>query len=298
LQLLILAASAHLCFAQFLGYVGLQTTYNRVLNNSTAQGRTLVNVNIGASFHTFTYCLGGGAATNVQVFVEESPDGQTDHFTQISPTVGFPKQQSNGNNCGIIRVGGYYSVLAFNVQTLVGGTPSPNISVWYTATAGPTDVYPPAVGSNGGASLVQCDETVTSSAIPPGTILQLIPQSPAGSVFVCGGTISFSGATTAGEIDLLLGGGVNCGGVPSVDTIYAVAITASSPQLFQINSAPNSFLQPAPHPALPAAGTVEHRRAVIARAGLPAPRALGFGLCISTGSIGANTTVTLSYAQF
>jgi hypothetical protein len=308
---------ASLSQAQFLGYVGLQTNFTRVVNVGQSPGRTRVNANIGASTHTFTYCvLGGGTATQVvdlQLFVEESPDGSDATFTQISPTYSFP-QSSNGNSCGIIQLGGYYSVLAVNIALIdcFGSPPVPcttpgvGVSVWYTGTAGPIDVFPPNVNSTGGASGVQCDRSFTLTSVPPGTSTELLVGNPHQAIYVCGGTISFSGATTAGFITLLSAdGGAACNPVPITSLAalkakpvrrqtvvpliantpqaqkYTVQVGATTPQLFAINQAPNSFFKIA---------------AAIGQGETPPNN--GINLCMVIGPIGASTTLTLNYAQF
>ena len=202
---LLLLCSSTAALAQFLGYVGLQTTYTRILNASSTTGRTLVNANIGSSYHTFTYCL-STASTAVQIIVEESPDGDPSHFTQISPVSEFPWQAINSNNCGTVRVGGYYSVLAFNVLFLTGGT----ITAWYTSTAGPTDLYAPAVNSSGATSPVQCDQSLVVTGIAPSTNTLLVPSNANQGIYVCGGTISFDGAVNRGDVALFVGTGTTC----------------------------------------------------------------------------------------
>lgn len=281
-------------WAQFNGYVGLQTVYTPVILNTTVTGRTTVNANIGASYHTFTYCL-STPTTAIQLFIEESPNGQPGSFTQISPISEFPWQAINGNNCGIIRVGGYYSVLAVNIILLSGGT----ASVWYTATAGPTDIFPPAVNSSGGTSPVACDQTVVFTALAPSATYELVRGNPNQGIYVCGGVISFSAATTPGSVDLSTGN-VGCGGPvlaarrpgrrvaiaprtpakpngrpPSFAAgtgVWFSYITATSPQLFPINSTSSAIRIP--------------------------PSSTGSSLCFDVGPVGASTGVSLIFAQF
>ena len=273
LLFVLLAASAQ---AQFTGYVGLQTVHTRILNNSSTTGRTLINANIGASYHVVTFCT-TTATTSVKVFLEESPDGDPTHFTQITPvsSAGPPfTTPSNGNLCTIIRAGGYFSVLAINVAELAGGA----ISAWYDATAGPADVFPPAVNSVGSASPVQCDRTAVFQGLAPGATYLLVKGDLTQNIYVCGGTISFQAATTAGAIDLYQSTALS----PACDTFvpnssgYDVFILPSSPQLFQMNAAPNSLLRIPSH----VSGTTTV-----------------FNLCLSIGAIGAPTNLTLFFAQ-
>jgi len=265
---LILVATA--AQAQFIGYVGLQTQTTRVLNASTTIGRTRVNANIGASFHVFTYCA-SPTVTSLLLYIEESPDGLDSHFTEISPTFGLPATAINTNPCAIIRVGGYYAVLAVHVATLTGGT----LSVWYSATAGPADVFTPAVSSTGGASTVLCDRSGTLNALAPNTIYQLEPGNVNQSIYVCGGSLSFNGTVTAGEIQLVWGPGANCGGPGNFAIVYDVYVNPTPNQPFAINAAPNSFFRAPPSITTPANN-----------------------LCLVVGAVGANTAITFNWAQF
>lgn len=293
---ILVAIPAH---AQFNGYVGLQTVMVPVVQNSSATGRFRVNSNIGASYHTFTYCL-STPATALQLIVEQSPDGQDAHFTQVSPISEFPWQAINSNNCGIIRVGGYYSVMAINVLLLTGGT----LSVWYSATAGPTDIFPPAVNSSGGTSPIACDQSIAINQLAAGGTYQLVPGNPNQGIYVCGGTLSFDAATTAGSEELVVAN-ANCGGIslttaarprvarprlsgPQVRTpakpagrppalaagtpVWFTYITPASPQLFPINASSATIRIP--------------------------PTTTGSTLCLVVGTVTANTAITLQFAQF
>lgn len=285
--------------AQFNGYVGLQTVMTPVVINSSTAGRFQVNANIGASYHTITYCL-STPSTAVQLILEESPDGQAGHFTQVSPISEFPWQAINGNNCGVLRVGGYYSVLAVNVLLLSGGT----FSAWYTGTAGPTDIFPPAVNSSGGTSPIECDQTLVFSGLAPSGVYQLVPGNPNQGIYVCGGIVSFNAATTAGQLQLAVGS-TACGGIGPITAstprrprapaavvpfstpakpngrppalaagtpVWFTYITPTSPQLFPINSATGTIRIP--------------------------PTTAGSTLCLNVGTVGANVGLTLSFAQF
>lgn len=265
--LLLLVALSIPSAAQFLGYVVLQTAGAQLLNASSATGRTVVNANIGAASHTFTYCV-SNTVTAVQVLVEESFDGVSTHFAQISPVYGFVPQAINGNACAVIRVGGYYNILAFNVLTLTGGT----ISVWYSGAGGPIDVFPPVVNSNGGASGVQCDQSATFTALAQSTTTKLLNGNANQTIYICGGILSFNAATTAGAISFLVGTGAACGGAPATIP-FDVRITANTAQQIPINQAPNSFYK------------------------APATTG-GANLCLVIGAITAATDVTINYAQF
>lgn len=264
LFLLALLDCAH---AQFIGFVSLQSEAVQILNASSSTGRTVANANIGASTHLFTYCF-SNTVTSLQVIVEGSFDGVSTHFAQLSPVSGFVPQVVNGNNCGVIRVGGYYNVLAFNVLTLVGG----NISVWYSSAGGPIDIFPPWVNSNGAASGVQCDQSATFTAIAQSTTTKLLNGNANQTIYICGGILSFAAATTAGTISFLVGTGATCGGAPATIP-FDVKITANTPQQIPINQAPNSFYK--------------------------APATIGgANLCVVIGAVTAATDVTLNFAQF
>ena len=298
-MILFFSFAAH---AQFIGYVGLQTNYTKVVTTSVI-GRFPVNANIGASYHTFTYCVPNAVAT-LELFIAETPDGNANNDVQISPIYSFPTgfTSSGSQRCGIMRVGGYYSVLAVHIFVLTGGS----VTVWYTSTAGPVDVNPPFVGSGGATSGVECDQSITFTDIPTGTTQVVLNTPPFQATYICGGTISFGSNTTRGAIFLTADTApslptdcpaltpsisrrrpatpatpkkdppaavLTMGGKAFVPLLYNVDITANSPQLFAMNSAPNTFF-------------------------FVPPEGSGTNICFATGSIGATTTLTLNYAQF
>lgn len=287
--------------AQFNGYVGLQTVMVPVVLNTASTGRFKVNANIGSSYHTLTYCL-STPSTALQLIVEQSPDGQDAHFTQVSPISEFPWQAINNNSCGVIRVGGYYSILAVNVLLLSGGT----ISIWYTGTAGPTDIYPPAVNSSGGTSPAECDQSLVFSQLAPGAVYQLVTGNPNQGIYICGGTLSFDGATSSGSIQMQVGG-TNCGGI----TQASLPLKRHIGKGVTVTQAPRfPPAKPAGRPPALAAGTpvwfsyvtvqtpqVFPINAAKSTIRIP-PTTAGSSLCLNVGAITADVGLTLTFAQF
>ncbi len=211
--------------------------------------------NIGQGAHFLHYCT---TATTLQLGLEESPDGV--NYAFITPIYGPPPF---GAPCGLIQAGGYFQTVRGHILAQSGGS----TSVWYSASAGPISVFPTGVNSNGAFSPVQCDKTVLLSVAPSTTSL-LITGTNDQRIFICGGTYSFSAATTTGQISLQYGTGSTCSTVGPV-AFWINLVTASTPQTEAI------FSLSAGAPIVPVANN----------------------FCVTTTGITATTEVAIAYAQ-
>jgi len=248
--------------AETAGTVAISTTSAAILTGSSATGRTVVppQYMIGAGQHSFTYCVSPGTSS-LELIAEQSPDGISSHYVPVSAVYSIPNSV-NGNLCSTIIFGGYYQYLAINVLAISGGT----VSVWYSATAAPIGLYPPAVNSAGATSPTVCDQSAqgTATASSAGTLLEGA-DAFSRRMALCGATVSFNGSTTAGTVSLAYSSASGSCTAP-FHTIWEIEVTSGTPQTLNI---PPGALQ-----ALPS----------------------GDAFCVITGAVTATTMVSFNFA--
>lgn len=252
-----LLAFAGVSRAQFIGYVSTQTVAPaQVFTAQAANGSSATLANIGQSAHFLTYCNSGFRGT---ISLLASPDG-----TFAAPvTLASASYTAADSSCHILQAGGYFPTIRANVSNFVGGS----VNAWYTGTASPIGFAPPAIAGGGPTSPVQCDSTGTQS-VTQSTTAVVVPGVAGQKIYVCQINLSFSAATTAGQLSVGL---ANDGACTGYTTKWATLITSSSPQtLPQTGSSFGAFLQ------------------------LP----VGTYLCVNAGAITANTQLSISWAQF
>jgi hypothetical protein len=118
------------------------------------------------------------------------------------------------------------------------------VSAWYSASSAPISFFAPGIGSNGAASPAVCDQSVISGGIATGTtgFSGVSPRTAGDTVILCGFTISFNGATSAGALTLAWFTSSSCatGGLVT----WQEYTTASTPQLFSVPITQRSFGTP------------------------------------------------------
>lgn len=233
-------------------------------NATTHTGRILIppfNL-IGASAHFFTYCT---SDTSIQLIAEESFDGISSHYTAISSSAGVPVPV-NGNSCAVIQVGGYYQHIAISILANSGGT----LNIWYSATTGPINIYPPASNSIGGAPPVQCDKSSTFELLNSRSQPMVIAIANE-RVYICGFVFSFqtepSTASDGVAIADYPAGGTCTGGSGNISSGLDTGTT--DPLVIPFNFGGNAVLI----------------------------SDTDYDMCVSNNS-GATVRVSISYAQF
>lgn len=114
----------------------IQTTWQQnAFTNQGTTGTSVIFRNINQSSHWLTWCVGGtGTFTSIQIFLEESADGQSNW--QAISNVGV-------NQCGVVWAGGYYFAVRAHIAALTG-TGSLLVNATYSASTGtiatPTNV--------------------------------------------------------------------------------------------------------------------------------------------------------------
>ena len=246
-----------LVHAQFIGYISSQSTAQVVFTNQTANAVSATLSNIGQSSHYLTVCNTALVAT---VTLEASTDGT---FTAPVTLVSGNYQTSADTACHVLQAGGYYPAVRARVKNYSTGS----TNVFYTGIGGPTAPAPSALATSGPTAPMACDLTSGPSSVAQSiTNASLITGIANTSMIVCSLTLSFSAATTAGQIQLTQGAAGSCA---APTALYTLNITANTPQIVHLIGASGGLFR------------------------LPA----GSSLCITTGAITASTIVATEFAQ-
>ena len=237
--LVLTAASAH---AQFIGFVGLQTTSVKAFNNQTTTAVSATFPNIGASSHILSFCATG--TTSVQLVLEGSQDLTT--WFPISAPNGIPSVTATSGCAGVvglIQAGGYYQGVRARITLLTGGTPV--VNAWYSSTNGPVSVFTPALQDSLGGLIggVGVSPTICSrgsfSSVANGATTSLASSSAA--TYVCDITITFGGAVTAsGTVNFFYATNIACNaGLVQLGEVFAglgnpISLGSNLGSLYQI----------------------------------------------------------------
>jgi hypothetical protein len=179
--------------AQFLGYVGGQSTTTKALNAVTASGASGVMENVGQAAHYLTYCIAGGNANSVGIQIEGSEDGTT--YNPIS------SQGNDTSGCAQLTAAGYFPAIRVNLVTFSapGGV---SLTAYYSGVAMPISQPP-----------VQCPKTVIANIATQSTATNFLEVSHSGNthIYVCGLDWSYAAAPSTSAFELVYGTGTNCG---------------------------------------------------------------------------------------
>ncbi|MCI0403455.1 MAG: hypothetical protein L0212_08030 [Acidobacteria bacterium] len=116
--------------AQFVGFVGLQTTQQVALNAVSSAQTSAILRNVGQTSHLLTYTISpacNGASDSIRIFLEGSFDGAS--FVQISNTGTDP-------STAVLFASGYYPVVRANLQNFICGGGG-SLTARYSATNAP-----------------------------------------------------------------------------------------------------------------------------------------------------------------
>jgi hypothetical protein len=173
---------------------------------------------IGQGVNILYYCDTNFVGT---IDLDWSP-GNNSTFTTLTSA----SYSVGDNGCHTLTLNGYWPQLR-STATVSGGT----VTAYYSANSGPVGFSAPAIGSHGATSPVVCDNSGTSVvATGTGGVLPNI-QTPTNTVVLCGFTISFGAAPTAGLVELGWSTSSACG-TPTYT--WAQQTTANSPQIFSV----------------------------------------------------------------
>lgn len=247
------------CLGQYLGTVGMQSLGPvTAFTAQNANGVSGIFANLNMSTHLLNFCTAGFAGT---ISMEASSDGTFATPTVISSAT-FGQRLLTDTGCHTLQGGGYYATVRARITNYVSGT----VSASYTAVASPIAFSPSGLGSNGPTAPIICDQQGFFT-LGPSTNGVLVANLAGTTIYVCEITVSFGGATTTGTLSL---GGSTGGACLSYVANWQVAITASTPQIFQVGGPLGAFVQEG-------GGNQQ--------------------LCAASGAYTATATISISFAQ-
>lgn len=215
--------------AQETGHTAISTREVSVFTAQSSTTHSAILPDFG--FAAQTLFVANTAFTGT-IDLEWSPTGATPFYTLTIATY------NNDSANHILQLGGYWPNLRSSVTVTTG-----SVSAWYTASAAPIPYTPPAIGSTGPASPIQCDQFQTASVLANGSFTSIATSSTRGFA-ICGFTISFTGATSTGGVQVGWGTSGACsGGVYP----WFIATQASTPQAFTVGSGLGAMFQLSTH---------------------------------------------------
>jgi len=178
--------------AQSAGVVGIQSQMIPVFNAQTATKCSSIFQDIGQGSNLlFITSASGGTAT---FDLEWSPTGSAPFY----PIVVANYNDSTGQT-HTLPLNSYFPNLR-SCLTYTTGT----WSAWYTASSGPVGFTTNAIGSNGPATPIVCDQDSTASVTTGSTVslLGAVNFTAGTTTVICGLYVSFNGTPTGGSVEL------------------------------------------------------------------------------------------------
>jgi hypothetical protein len=174
----------------------------------------------GYAANFLSYCTTGFIGT---IDFEWEPPGTSTFLPITSATYGSvaPDTSCRTGSNGL-QVGGYYPNLRSTV-TVVSGS----LSAWYMASAAPISAFPPALGSNGPSAPIACDQNFGAVVANGATGALVGGGTGTATTVICGFTITYNGATSAGSDSLVWSATTGCASPVFGWTGYT---TSSTPQ--------------------------------------------------------------------
>jgi hypothetical protein len=174
---------------------------------------------IGQGLSVLFFC--GASTATYTIDFDFQPVGQT-AFKTITQA-----SYVSDSSCHTLQLGGYFPNLRSTLSISAG-----NVSAWYSGSSAPISFAAPAVGSNGATSPISCDQPIVMQVGTGVTSSLLSSTFTAGTITaICSMTVSFSTATTGGNIQLFWAGNNTC----SVGTFGWEEFTpASAPQYLTV----------------------------------------------------------------
>lgn len=190
-------------------------------NGSTTPIQCPVLPDIGAAANYLTYCNTNFVGT---IDLEWSPTGINGTFLVLT----FSTFGTADSACHQLQLGGYFPNLRSTVTATNG-----SLSAWYTSSAAPVAFFASAFGSNGATSPISCDLGNSVSQATAGTGLLASPINATDVVVICGMTVSFNGATSAGNIGIFWSASNACTSLSSSAT-WLIYTTSGTPQAIPV----------------------------------------------------------------
>jgi hypothetical protein len=182
--------------AQESGHVGITTREIPVFTNQGTSKASAIFIDQGYAANYLTYC-----DTNFVGSIDLEWSPPITGSPSLGPFIALAQASYGAGNadssCHTLQVGGYFPNLR-STLTITGGS----VSAWYTASAAPIALFAAGVGSNGPASPVVCDQSTFVTAAAGVNVEIVGPTNFGDTVIICGFSISFDGATSAGMVEI------------------------------------------------------------------------------------------------
>lgn len=202
--ILALVIVAVLLFSGFqnAGNTGTFTKAQLAFNAANSNRSSAIFFNIGQAAHYLTYCTASAFVGTIDL--EESFDGLTNWIPIAAATL------NQDTACHVLQAGGYYQ----NVRSTITGYSQGTISAWYSSSSGPIPFTPTGLSSAGAAPPIVCDQSAIADVLTSttGHVGNGALNQPGNTYVICGMTISFRAATSAGTIILAWAADTTCAG--------------------------------------------------------------------------------------
>lgn len=224
--------------AQNSGNVGIQAESITVFSSQTTSAASGGYWNCGITSGACPVLQDIGQGSNLLFYCNTSFQGTIDlEWTPppITPSSVYnviAQATWNGDSaCHSLPFGSYFPNLRSRATISSG-----SISAWYTAISGPVPFAAPAFGTAGPTAPINCDLNYSFAVPNTNIVLVANPVATGDTVVICGMSVSFNGATSAGTIALEWGNSSSsgCGSLSSPPSWDAFT-TSSTPQYLNVN---------------------------------------------------------------
>lgn len=223
--------------AQNSGVVGIQTTSIQVFQAQATSASSGGYWQCGSPTGACPVFQDFGFGSNVLSFCNTAFEGTIDlEWKPTGATSWIPLVQASypgvpDSLCHQLQIGGYWPNMRSTMTRTAG-----SLSAWYTASSAPIPTVSSGLGTNGPSSPINCDQNVFQS-VATGTTANIGGAGPIqvnDVVAVCGFTISFNGATSAGSVSLAWSSSSAC--TPGPFNSWFIYTTASTPQTIVVSN--------------------------------------------------------------
>lgn len=226
--------------AQNAGNVGIQAQMIPVFNAQSSSASSKIFPDIGQGTNLLFYCTTNFIGT---IDLEWTP---ANSLLGTFYTITQASYINGDTNCHSLPFGSYFPNMRSTV-TMTNGS----ISAWYTAVSGPSAFAAPALGSTGPTSPVTCDQTATSLTVPNGTNAAIVaPQNTGDAVVICGMTLTFSAAPSAGQVTIKYAATGACSPLTQPIPSWEILTSSTTPVFLSVPYAIRNYNSPNQTPCL------------------------------------------------
>jgi hypothetical protein len=231
--LIVLGATAS--HAQNAGNVGIYTREVPVFTAQSTTAHSAILPDFGFAAHNLTYC---NSLFQGSIDFEYSPTGPSPFVPVILARAAYPSGiTATDSACHVLQLGGYYPNLRITVTPTAG-----SVTATYSGSAAPIPIVSTGLGTFGPSPPIVCDQNAIQSVTSGSTasIGNVGPYYSGDAIVICSFSISFFGATTAGQVALDWSISVACSTLSG--QTWAAFTTANTPQFFSVPIPQRSFI--------------------------------------------------------